>query len=153
MQTGPGQRRRFLITVDGVRHEVIVEELPATDLPAHPAAAGAAVAAGSHPSPPAASQSPAAAPAGATPAEPARAAAGASDDGWIQAPMPGTVTEVRVRSGDAVRAGDVLLVLTAMKMENEITAPAAGVVKAVGVTVGATVNSGDQLVQLEPAEV
>jgi len=52
-----------------------------------------------------------------------------------------------------VRRGDVLLVLTAMKMENEIPAPAAGVVKAVSVAAGATVNSGDRLVQLAPEEV
>jgi len=63
------------------------------------------------------------------------------------------VAEVRVQPGDRVRRGDVLLVLTAMKMENEIPAPAAGVVKAVSVAAGATVNSGDRLVQLAPEEV
>ena len=59
--------------------------------------------------------------------------------------MPGNILDVRVKAGDAVKAGDVLLILEAMKMENEIMAPVAGTVSAVNVTKGASVNSGDVL--------
>ena len=59
--------------------------------------------------------------------------------------MPGNILDVKVKPGDTVKAGDVLLVLEAMKMENEIMAPAAGTVAAVNVAKGATVNAGDVL--------
>ena len=57
--------------------------------------------------------------------------------------MPGTILSVAVSKGDKVSEGDVLCVLEAMKMENEIKATNSGTVVAVGVTKGATVNSGD----------
>ena len=63
----------------------------------------------------------------------------------VNAPMPGNILDVKVKPGDTVKAGDVLLVLEAMKMENEIRAPAAGTVAAVNVAKGATVNAGDVL--------
>jgi biotin carboxyl carrier protein len=62
--------------------------------------------------------------------------------------MPGTILSINVKPGDSVKAGDVLLILEAMKMENEIMAPADGVVAAVNVSVGASVNTGDLLVTL-----
>lgn len=117
------RRRRFAVTVDGVRHEIIVEELE--DIPAG--------------SPEDASPS--------VPAETSSAAAPA--DGWVNAPMPGTVTEISVKVGDEVKTGDVLLILTAMKLENEITAPAAGTVQTIAVAEGDNVNNGDRLIQLE----
>jgi len=137
------RRRRFAVTVDGVRHEVIVEELDAS--PGEGAAAGGA-------SPAGASTAGAAAPSRETSPPPPAADAGAngvSADGWVAAPMPGTVTEVEVEVGDQVEAGDVLVILTAMKLENEINAPVAGKVKAVAVAEGDTVNIGDRLVQLD----
>ena len=59
--------------------------------------------------------------------------------------MPGNILDVKVKAGDTVKAGDVLLILEAMKMENEIMAPAAGTVTSVNVAKGSTVNSGDVL--------
>jgi len=66
----------------------------------------------------------------------------------VKAPMPGSVLEVKVSAGDEVSEGDVLLVLEAMKMENELTASQAGTVSEVLVKKGDTVNSGDPLVVL-----
>ncbi len=68
-----------------------------------------------------------------------------SSDGLVVAPVPGVVTEVRVKVGDAVKAGAPLLVLEAMKMENEIFAPLDGVVKEVYVEAGARVGRGERL--------
>ena len=66
----------------------------------------------------------------------------------VEAPMPGTILDVKVQVGATVKAGDVLCILEAMKMENEIPAPQDGVVKSI-VTKGTTVNTGDILVGLE----
>ena len=64
------------------------------------------------------------------------------EDGVISAPLPGVVSDLRVSRGDSVDAGDVLLVLEAMKMENEIHAPSAGAVEEVYVSVGDQVGRG-----------
>jgi len=72
--------------------------------------------------------------------------------GAITASMTGRVVKVNVHSGDEVREGDVLLVIEAMKMENEIAAPRAGKVKEVAVSLGARVNEGDLLLVLEAGE-
>ena len=68
--------------------------------------------------------------------------------GIISAPMPGTINDVRVNVGDSVKKGQVLLILEAMKMENEIFAPNDGTVKSVNISKGASVNVGDILVSL-----
>ena len=83
---------------------------------------------------------PAAAPVAAAPAAPA----GAGER--VAAPMPGNILSVNVAAGDTVKKGQVLMILEAMKMENEIMAPCDGTVKQVLVNKGATVNSGDPLV-------
>ena len=62
--------------------------------------------------------------------------------------MPGTIIAVKVSKGQAVKKGDVLVILEAMKMENEIMAPCDGTVASVNVNQGATVNTGDVLVSL-----
>ena len=62
--------------------------------------------------------------------------------------MPGTISDVRVNVGDTVKKGQVLLILEAMKMENEIFAPNDGTVKSVNISKGASVNVGDILVSL-----
>lgn len=93
-----------------------------------------------------ASNAPVAAPAPAAPvAAPAPAAAGSAQ---VVCPMPGTILDVKVSAGQAVTKGQVLLILEAMKMENEIVAPQDGTVAGVRVTKGAAVNSGDILVDL-----
>lgn len=66
----------------------------------------------------------------------------------VKAPMPGNILDVKVKVGDTVKAGTVLCVLEAMKMENEIPAPKDGKVAQVVVTKGATVGAGDTLVVL-----
>lgn len=81
---------------------------------------------------------PAVAPAPAAPAAPAGGEK-------ITAPMPGTILAVNVTSGSAVKKGDVLMILEAMKMENEIMAPCDGAVTSVSVTKGASVESGTLL--------
>lgn len=67
----------------------------------------------------------------------------------VSAPMPGTVLKIAVATGDRVKKGDVLLILEAMKMENEIFAPEDCRVKAIKTSVGASVNTGDTLLILE----
>lgn len=69
--------------------------------------------------------------------------------GAISAPMPGTIQNVQVKEGDTVQRGDLLLILEAMKMENEIMAPADGVVKKVFAVAGEVVNTGDILVEID----
>ncbi len=91
---------------------------------------------------PVAAPAPAAAPAPeAAPAPQAVSASGTQ----IVAPMPGSIININVSAGQAVKAGDVLIVLEAMKMENDITAPCDGVVKQIVTSKGATVNTDDVL--------
>lgn len=66
----------------------------------------------------------------------------------VNAPMPGNILDVRVKAGDVVKAGDILVILEAMKMENEILAPQDGTVASVGVNKGDSVNVNDLLVSL-----
>ena len=112
--------KSYTITVNGVSYEVTVEETGAV---AAPAAAAAPVAA------------PAAAP------KAAPKASGAAGKTAVKAPMPGNIMKINVKVGDAVKSGDVLCVLEAMKMENDIVAPADGVVASVDCTKGASVTT------------
>lgn len=131
--------RTFRVIVSGNEYEVAIEEI--TENITAPAARKAAPA-----------QTPAAA---AQPAARAQAAIAVkaspmiqTGEGTILAPMPGTITEVKVCQGDTVERGDTLLILEAMKMQNEIKAPFAGIVSAVEVTKGAAVNAGMALMVL-----
>ena len=127
---------KYKVTLNGKTYEIEVEAGKAMCLAEYEAIAPAAPAA------------PAAAPVAAAPAAAAPAAApvvtGAGEP--VNAPMPGTILKVNVSAGQAVKAGDVLCVLEAMKMENDITAPKAGTVSQVVTSKGASVNSGDPLV-------
>ncbi len=120
--------KHFNITVNGAAYDVTVEEL----------AAGAAPVA-------AAPAAPKAAPAAAAAPKAAPAAAGAVS---VKAPMPGNILDVKVNVGAAVKAGQVLVILEAMKMENEIVAPQDGTVAGINCAKGETVNVDDVLVTL-----
>ena len=84
-----------------------------------------------------------AAPVAAPAAAPAAPAAAGSVP--VNAPMPGTILDIKVKAGAAVKAGDVVMILEAMKMENEISAPQDGTIASIDVRKGDTVNSGDVL--------
>jgi pyruvate carboxylase subunit B len=73
----------------------------------------------------------------------------ASKEGHVTSSMPGTIVDVVVKPGDKVKAGDAVLVIEAMKMENEIPAPVAGIVKSVNVAKGDSVNPDEALVEIE----
>ena len=121
--------KTYNITVNGVTYVVNVEEVAAGSAPvATPAAAPAPVA------------KPAAAPA---PAKQGSAGATA-----VKAPMPGNIMKINAKVGAAVKKGDVLMVLEAMKMENDICAPADGTVASIEVAQGATVETDAVLVTL-----
>ena len=133
---------KYKVTLNGRTYEVEVEAGKAMLLDEYeaivPTAAPAPVAAA-----PAAAPAPVAAPA-ATPAPAAAPVAGEA----VTAPMPGNILKVNVTAGQAVKEGDVLVVLEAMKMENEILAPKACTVKQVLVSKGSTVDTGATLVVL-----
>lgn len=86
---------------------------------------------------------PAAAPVAAAPVQQV-----AADGTKVTSPMPGNILSVSVQPGSAVKAGDIMFILEAMKMENEIVAPADGVVKQVLVSKGSVVNTDDVLAVL-----
>ena len=109
--------KKYRVNVNGTVYEVELEEM--TGAPSAPAA-------------------PAAAPA-------APAAAPAAGGEKVTSPMPGTILSVNVAAGDAVKRGQVLMILGAMKMENEIMCPCDGTVTSVSVTKGTAVESGTLL--------
>ena len=119
--------KNLRITVNGVAYDVQVEEIGSSDAASAPAPAAAA---------------PAKAPA--APKKPASSAAGEK----VAAPMPGTIVSVNGSSGQSVKKGDVLVVLEAMKMENEIKAPVDGTVSSVAVSKGESVDTGATLVTI-----
>lgn len=126
--------KNYRITVNGNTYDVAVEEI----------GGGAAPAAAAPVMTPAAPAAPAAPAPAATPA-----ASGSKGSVVVSAPMPGKILGVKTEVGKAVKKGDVLMVLEAMKMENEIVAPQDGTVASVETTVGAQVESGDTLVTLD----
>ena len=122
--------KRYNITVNGVTYDVAVEEVEA----------GASSAPAFVPAP-VASAAPAPAPKAATPAS----AGGVS----VNSPMPGTILNVKVSVGQSVKKGDVICVLEAMKMENDIPAPQDGVIASINVQKGASVAANDVLATLK----
>ena len=114
--------KKYRVTVNGTAYEIELEELTGA-APAAPA------------------------PAADAPAAPAPAPAAAAPAGGEQvtSPMPGTILSVNVAAGDAVKRGQVLMILEAMKMENEIMCPCDGKVASVNTSKGASVESGTLL--------
>ena len=111
---------KYVVTLNGKNYEVEVEETDAVITAVTDAAPAAPVAA-------------------AAPAAPAAAPASAADGQKVLSPMPGTILSVNVSVGSAVKVGEVILILEAMKMENEIVAPCDGTVKQLAVQKGSTV--------------
>lgn len=123
--------KKYNVTVNGTVYEVTVEE-----------ADGAVAAPAAAPAP-----APATPTAPAAPAAPKAAPAPAGGN-TVNAPMPGTILKMNVKVGDSIKKGDLVCILEAMKMENEIFAGADGVVKAINAAQGASVNSGDAIITL-----
>ncbi len=115
--------KKYNVTVNGTAYEITLEVVDAADVKTT------------------ASPAPAAAPAPVAAPAPAPAAAPAGGE-TVAAPMPGNILAVNVQNGAAVKKGDVLMILEAMKMENEIMAPCDGTIASVNVTKGSTVETG-----------
>jgi len=139
--------KKYNITVNGNTYEVEVDEVggapsvapaPAAGFAPAPAAAPAAAAAAPA-APAAAAKAPAAAPSKAP-------SAGAE---IVSSPMPGTIVNILKRPGDSVAEGEAVLILEAMKMENEIVAPRDCVIDAVSVSKGQPVNAGDVMFSIK----
>ncbi len=124
---------KYRITVEGKTYEMDVELIGSNGAPVQPVKVQSAPAA---PAPVAAAPKAASKPA-------------AVSSGSVVAPMPGTVIKILKNEGDAVKAGDVVLILEAMKMENETTAPVAGTLASVNCAAGGTVAGGDVLFEVK----
>ena len=144
---------KYVVTMNGKRYEVEVERMSAFHMltreeiasgvstPVQPVAA---------PAPKAAAPAPAAAapaPAAAAPA-PAAAPAGVAGSITVESPMPGKILSVEKKVGDSVEAGQTIMILEAMKMENEIVAPEAGTIASINVSVNQSVEAGEVLATL-----
>ncbi len=129
---------KYKVTLNGKTYEVEVEQGKAVLLDEYEALAPA----------PAAAAVPAAAPAAAPVAAPAASAAPVNLEAGeaVNAPMPGNILRIDVAKGDTVKAGQVLVILEAMKMENEIVAPKDGTVAQIVTSKGAVVDTGSPLI-------
>lgn len=123
--------KSYTITVNGTVYDVTVEEKGAgSEIPSAPAAPAPAVSASA-------------------PAAPAPASSGSAGSVEISAPMPGKILAVKAKVGQSVKKGEVILLLEAMKMENEVVAPQDGKIASVNVNEGAMVESGEVLATMD----
>ena len=140
---------KYTATLNGKQYEVELERIDAYEpMPRYgeaPAAAPAPVAAPAAPAPAPAPAAPAPAPAAPAPAPAAAPATGATT---VEAPMPGKILNIKVSEGQAVKFGETVIVMEAMKMETEIVAPADGTVAQILVKAGDAVDTGAALVTL-----
>lgn len=109
--------KKYKVNVNGTNYEIEIELMSETEAKAAPTPVAA----------------------------PAAAPAATGEGEAIASPMPGTILDIKVNVGDSVKKGQVLMILEAMKMENEIMAGTDGVVTSIGVTKGASVQTGDAL--------
>ena len=114
--------KQYTVTVNGTAYEVTVESVSGGRMASAPVARTASA-----------------------PVARAAAPAASGSGETVSSPMPGTILDVKVAAGQAVKSGDILFILEAMKMENEIFAPCDGTVSSVAVSKGAAVNPGDVL--------
>ncbi len=133
--------RKFIINVNGNSYEVEVEEVENNGVTERPAAPKK-VSPAPQPAQPKAAPAP-------QPKTEKKEIAVSQGQEVVEAPMPGTILSVNVKEGDTVKSGDILLILEAMKMENEILAPRDGVVASIATSASALVNTGDKLVVLD----
>jgi len=131
----------YTITVNGNTYEVAVEEKTGVT-PAAPVQASA-------PAPAPAPKAPVQNAAPAAPAQAPKAVSGTEGNIKVNAPMPGKILSIKANIGQAVKKGDVILILEAMKMENEIVAPQDGTVASINVSAGQSVEAGDLLATLK----
>ena len=130
--------KKFQVTVNGNTYEVDVEELQDGQVVSAPVVSA-----------PAAPKKAAVAPKkAAAVAAPKKVSAGSVGGTKVTAPMPGKIVDVKVTEGQSVKEGDVLVVLEAMKMENEIVAPKNGTIASVNVAKGGTVDAAELLVSI-----
>ncbi|KNY25155.1 biotin/lipoyl-containing protein [Pseudobacteroides cellulosolvens] len=130
---------KYIVTINGKNYEVKVEKGQATIVKTTETAEKAYV-----------SQTVSASAQPAVSSQPAAATSVVSGDGEpIKSPMPGVILDVRVSAGATVKKGDILFILEAMKMENEIAAPENGVITAVSIAKGTSVSTGDVLALLK----
>lgn len=117
--------KSYTITVNGTAYDVTVEETAGGSVASTPAKKAA-------------------------PAKkaPAKAASGAQGSVKVEAPMPGKILSVKASAGQAVKKGDVIMILEAMKMENEIVAPQDGTIASINANEGASVEAGNVLATL-----
>jgi pyruvate carboxylase subunit B len=125
----PGEEQRpFYVSVDGIAEEVVVETLSEIEVGGGKSngkkKAAASVTSSGRPRP--------------------------SHEGCVTTAMPGSIVDVKVKAGDKVNAGDAVLVIEAMKMENEIQAPKSGIIVAVHVKKGDTVTPDESLLEIQP---
>lgn len=124
--------KEYRVTVNGQVYQVSIEEVGTNTPVPKPAATPAEIPT-----------------AQATPAPQATQVPKTAEGNSVTAPMPGAILEIVVSEGQTVQAGEVVLLLEAMKMENEITAPVSGNIKKIVTSKGATVNTGDLLLVIE----